>query len=78
MAPKIVLVGAGVMLGTIVGAVIGGFVGFFAVLSLRLAGILEMQEFATWPDYVILILGVLMGTFYGGRLVWRGFRGKDG
>jgi len=72
---RIVRVGV-VMLGVLVGAVSGGFISFFAILSLRLAGIIEMQEFATMPDYFVLVLCIVAGAIYGGTVVWRGLQGE--
>jgi H+/Cl- antiporter ClcA len=64
------------LLGAFIGAVIGGFTGFFAVLTLRQSGLLDMNELAIWPDYLILTLGVLLGGAFVGTLIWRSFQ-KD-
>jgi H+/Cl- antiporter ClcA len=64
------------LLGAFIGAVIGGFTSFFAVLTLRQSGLLDMNELAIWPDYLILTLGVLLGGAFVGTLIWRSFQ-KD-
>jgi predicted lysophospholipase L1 biosynthesis ABC-type transport system permease subunit len=60
-----------ILLGALVGAVIGGFTSFFAVLSLRQSGLLEMKELAVWPDFLVLAFGVLLGGAIVGALTWR-------
>lgn len=65
-----------VFLGAFVGAVIGGFTSFFALLSLRQSGILEMKELAMWPDFLVLALGVLLGGSLVGTLTWHSIQ-KD-
>ncbi|HCB50095.1 MAG TPA: hypothetical protein DEP47_11360 [Chloroflexi bacterium] len=64
------------LLGAFIGAVIGGFTSLFAVLTLRQSGLLDMNELAIWPDYLILTLGVLLGGAFVGTLIWRSFQ-KD-
>jgi H+/Cl- antiporter ClcA len=64
------------LLGAFIGAVIGGFTSFFAVLTLHQSGLLDMNELAIWPDYLILTLGVLLGGAFVGTLIWRSFQ-KD-
>jgi H+/Cl- antiporter ClcA len=64
------------LLGAFIGSVIGGFTSFFAVLTLRQSGLLDMNELAIWPDYLILTLGVLLGGAFVGTLIWRSFQ-KD-
>ena len=62
------------LLGAFIGAVIGGFTSFFAVLTLHQSGLLDMNELAIWPDYLILTLGVLLGGAFVGTLIWRSFQ----
>ncbi len=64
------------LLGAFIGAVIGGFTSFFAVLTLHQSGLLDMNELAIWPDYLILTLGVLLGGAFVGTIIWRSFQ-KD-
>lgn len=65
-----------VFLGGFVGAVIGGFTSFFALLSLRQSGILDMKELTVWSDFLFLALGVLLGGSLVGTLTWRSLQ-KD-
>lgn len=64
------------LLGAFVGSVVGGFTSFFAILSLHQSGLLDLNEFAMWPDYLVMMLGVLLGGVFVGMLTWRSFQ-KD-
>lgn len=58
------------ILAVILGGVIGGFTCFFALLSLRQSGLLPVEEMSLWPDYIVMILGVLISGIGTGVFTW--------